>query len=278
MLIDVRFVVGHLLAVAGLALFIIAAKIVATLAGLAPFHLGSKTMLFTSLGMIQFGEFSYVLARVGQDSGSISPGVNALLLAVSVVTILLTPAAFWLAPRADRNLTRLPFLRRWLGGQPRVWAAEEALREHVIVAGYGRVGQLVAESLRGMGVTIVVIEDDLMVAQSLRAQDFPVIFGDASNDRILGAARLAEARALIACLPDSGATRAVVAYARRLRPDLDILARISRPEDAELLKRYGVRSVLPEHAGARQMLELSEQTMGLPISAETEEESGAWRS
>ncbi len=276
MLIDMRYVAGHLLVVAGLALFIIVAKIVATLAGLAPFHLGSRTMIFTSLGMIQFGEFSYVLAQVGHDSGAISSDLNALLLAASVVTILLTPAAFWLAPRADRELARVSFLRPWLGGQPQVWAAEEALSAHVIVAGYGRVGQLVAESLRGMGVPVVVIEDDLMVARSLRAQDLPVIFGDASNDRILSAARLASARALVACLPDSGATLAVVAHARRARPDLDILARISRPEDAVSLERLGVRTVLPEHAGARLLLELSEQTLGLPVSAE--EESEAWRS
>lgn len=268
MLIDVRFVGQHLLAVAGLALFIIVAKVVATAVGLAPFHPAPRTMFFTSLGMIQFGEFSYVLAQTGHDVGAISSDFNALLLAASVVTIVLTPAAFWAAPRLDAPLARLPFLRAWLEQTPQTLAEDEALSGHVIVAGYGRVGQHVAEALRATGMPVVVIEDDLMVAQALRAQAQPVVFGDASNARILLAARLASARALIACLPDSGATHALIANARRLRPDLIILARIARREDFALLQPLDVRMVLPEHAGAHLLLALSEEALGLPMTEE----------
>jgi len=275
MLIDVRYVGGHVLEVIGLALFIALAKVVATLVGLFPFKLGSKTKLFTSLGMIQFGEFSYVLAQAGQGAGAISSEFNGLLLAASVLTITLTPGAFWVAPRADRWLARFPTLRRWMAGQPQVWADDESMREHVIVAGYGRVGQHVAESLRATGMLVVVIEDDLMVAQSLRAQDLPVIFGDASNGHILSAAHPESALALIACLPDSGATRALVGNARRSRPDLPILARISRLEDAEPLRSRGVDVVLPEQAGAQLLLSMSEQALGLPTTAEAVEESEA---
>ena len=275
MLIDVRYVWQHLLVVVALALFIALAKVVATLTALLPFKLGSQTKLFASLGMIQFGEFSYVLAQTGQRAGAISGAFSGLLLAASVVTIVLTPGAFWLAPRADRWLARSPTLRRWMTGQPQVWAEDEVMHDHVIVAGYGRVGQHVAESLRATGMTVVVVEDDLMVAQSLRDQSLPVIFGDASNGRILSAAYPETALALIACLPDSGATRAIVANARRARPVLPILARIARMEDAEPLTGLGVEVVLPEQAGAQLLLALSEQALGLPISAEAVEESEA---
>lgn len=275
MLIDVKYVGQHLLVVVALALFIALAKVVATLVALFPFKLGSKTKLFASLGMIQFGEFSYVLAQTGQHVGAISDEFNGLLLAASVLTIVLTPGAFWLAPQADRWLARSPMLRRWMAGQPQVWAEDERMHEHVIVAGYGRVGQHVAESLRATGMVVVVIEDDLMVAQSLRAQDLPVIFGDASNSHILSVAHPESALALITCLPDSGATRAIISNARRLRPDLSILARISRLEDAEPLTSLGVEVVLPEQAGAQLLLALSEQALGLPITAEAVEESEA---
>ncbi|MDE3228952.1 MAG: cation:proton antiporter [Chloroflexota bacterium] len=268
MLIDVRFVGQHLLAVAGLVVFIIVAKIVATLAGLAPFRPAPRTALYTAFGMIQFGEFSYVLAQTGHDVGAISSDFNALLLAASVVTIVLTPAAFWAAPQADGLLARLPFARRWAFPTLQSLAEDEALSGHVIVTGYGRVGQHVAEALRASGMPVVVIEDDLMVAQALRAQAQPVIFGDATNARILLAARLASARALIACLPDSGATHTLIANARRLRPDLTILARIARREDFASLQSLNVRMVLPEHAGAHLLLALSEQALGIPMSEE----------
>lgn len=218
--------------------------------------------------MIQFGEFSYVLAQTGHDVGAISSDFNALLLAASVVTIVLTPAAFWAAPQADGLLARLPFARRWAFPTLQSLAEDEALSGHVIVAGYGRVGQHVAEALRASGMPVVVIEDDLMVAQALRAQAQPVIFGDATNARILLAARLASARALIACLPDSGATHTLIANARRLRPDLTILARIARREDFASLQSLNVRMVLPEHAGAHLLLALSEQALGIPMSEE----------
>lgn len=275
MLIDVSYIGQHLLAVVALALFIALAKVVATLVGLFPFKLGSKTKLFASLGMIQFGEFSYVLAQTGQTVGAVSSEFNALILAASALTIVLTPGAFWLAPRADRWLARFPALRRWMAGQPQVWADDERMRDHVIVAGYGRVGQHVAESLRATGMPVVVIEDDLMVARSLRAQNLPVIFGDASNNHILSVAHPESALALIACLPDSGATRAIVANARRMRLDLPILARISRMEDAEPLRSMGVEVVLPEHAGAQLLLAVSEEALGLPITSEAVEESEA---
>lgn len=266
MLINLTFIAQHLLAVLALTVFIVIAKVAATLIALIPFPMGSKTKLFTSFGMLQFGEFSYVLAQAGVGVGAISGDFNTLLLAASVVTIMLTPAAFWVVPRTDRLLAQTPGLRRWIGGTPQTLAADERMSEHVIVAGYGRVGQQVAEALRTTGLPILVIEDDLPIAQSLREQGYPVIFGDASNAHILSVARPQVALALIACLPDSGATRALIKNARRMNADLAILARISRAEDEEPLTRLGAQVVLPEYAGAQLLLELSQQALGLPYT------------
>ena len=275
MLIDLAFIGQHLLTVLALTLFIVVAKVVATLIALIPFQLGSKSKLYTSFGMIQFGEFSYVLAQAGVGVGAISGEFNTLLLAASVLTIVLTPGAFWIVPRADRLLTQTPGVRRWMGGSPQILAADERMSEHVIVAGYGRVGQQVTEALRKTGLPVIVIEDDLLVAQTLRAEGYPVIFGDASNAHILSVARPQFALALIACLPDSGATRALVKNARGMSADLAILARISRAEDEEFLTRLGVQVVLPEYAGAQLLLELSQRALGLPDTPDAPDISDA---
>jgi CPA2 family monovalent cation:H+ antiporter-2 len=103
MLIDPAFVLGNLAAVLGLSAFIVFAK--ALLAGLAvwPFRLGARTSAFTALGLVQIGEFSYVLARAGHTAGIVSDDLNNLILAASVVTIVVTPLAFRVAQGLPRG-------------------------------------------------------------------------------------------------------------------------------------------------------------------------------
>jgi CPA2 family monovalent cation:H+ antiporter-2 len=74
------------------------------LLAVVPFKLGTKTTAFACLGLMQIGEFSYLLARTGRGVGAISEELNSLILTSSVVTIVLTPVGFRLAPRFGRLL------------------------------------------------------------------------------------------------------------------------------------------------------------------------------
>ncbi len=265
MLIDPRFIARNLPLVIGLALFIVVVKAVATMAAVLPFGLGGKTTVFTSLGMIQIGEFSYVLARAGRDAGAISDALHSLILTSSVVTIVLTPGAFWIAPRVDAALRRLPLLGRLFTPRSLVQADEGALEGHAIVVGYGRVGRQVVAGLRETGLPVVVIEQDLHLVQELGAADIPAIYGDASYRSILEAARPERARLIVVALPDSGATRVTVLNARRANATAPILARLVRLEDEAALRRAGVTSAIaPERAGALLLLEESARVLNLP--------------
>src|ERR1700704_2827589 len=106
MLIDPAFVLANLPAVLGLAAFIVLAKTLLTLLAIVPFRLGGKTTAFVCLGLMQIGEFSYLLARTGREVGAISEELNSLILTSSVVTIVITPVGFRLAPRFGRLLER----------------------------------------------------------------------------------------------------------------------------------------------------------------------------
>jgi CPA2 family monovalent cation:H+ antiporter-2 len=106
MLIDPAFVLANLPAVLGLAAFIVLAKTLLTLLAIVPFRLGGKTTAFVCLGLMQIGEFSYLLARTGREVGAISEELNSLILTSSVVTIVLTPLGFRLAPRFGRLLEK----------------------------------------------------------------------------------------------------------------------------------------------------------------------------
>ncbi len=275
MLVNPRFIMSNLPSVIGLTLFIIAAKTLITLVAILPFRLGVRTTLFTSLGMVSLGEFSYVLAQRGLDVGAISADLYSLILAASILTILLTPLGFQAVPALERLLERAPVMRRYITHSS-WWSREaETLRDHALIIGYGRVGSYVARGLRQNGLPVAVIEQDLRLARLVRAERIPVIYGDASSPIILSAAHPERARLVVVALPDSGATREIVRATRRVNPSAPILARIARDEDEEELRRVGVTGVsAPERAGALLLLDLCLQATGLEGAVEKEEAAG----
>lgn len=272
MLINPAFIVRNLPAVLGLALFIVVAKVFITALAILPFRLGGKTTVFTSLGLLQIGEFSYVLSRAGVSAGAIPESLNSLILTSSLVTIVLTPGAFWIAPRVDLALGRLPILRRAFAARVTVLAGGDLLHGHAIVVGFGRVGRHVAAGLRDTGLAVSVIEQDLHLVREVQRAGFPAIYGDASYRGILDAAHPERARLVVVALPDVGATRAVVLNARRSNPTVPIVARVARQDEDTVLLRHGATAVVaPERAGALLLLEESARLLGAPLAPEAGE-------
>jgi CPA2 family monovalent cation:H+ antiporter-2 len=264
MLIDPWFVANNLPAVLGLAAFIMVVKAVVTLGVVLPFGLGSKTAVFTALGMSQVGEFSYLLAHAGREAGAISESLNTLVLTSSLVTIALTPAAFWVAPRVDLALARIPGLGRYFRPRSTVLAGDRILAQHAIVVGFGRVGRRVAAGLRAADVPVTVIEDDLHLVHEIRQLGYDAVYGDASYKVIMDAAHAERARLVVTALPDAGATRAVVLNARRANPQVPILARVAHEEyDARVRQAGATAIVAPERAGALMLLEEGARALGL---------------
>lgn len=256
LLIDVRFILQNGLAVLGLAAFIMTAKAALTLLALLPFRIGGKTAVFTALGMISIGEFNYVLALLGKTSGALSYELYNLILAASVITIVLTPGAFYVAPRVSLWLSNLPGLRRWLAASTHSYNTPASLRDHAVVAGYGRVGQNIVRGLQAQGIACVVIEQDLNLLRLVAQNGLPAIYGDASYEHVLAAAQPQTARVLVVALPDFGTTRAVVHRLRRLNPGAPIVARAQHAENETPLRLAGASAVVvPEIAGALMLLD-----------------------
>jgi monovalent cation:H+ antiporter-2, CPA2 family len=266
MLVDLNFVWQNWPAVLGMALFLMAAKSLVTLLVLLPFRVGGKTATFAALGMIPIGEFNYVLAHVGLANKILSEPVYNLILASSLITIVFTPGAFWIAPRASRVLASLPGMKKvFLSRAERLNASGKLLHDHAIVVGYGRVGKRLARGLRRAGMTVVIIENDLHLVQEVRDAGYAAIYGDATYRSVLAAARPAKAKLVVVALPDFGATRAVVHRVRQINEDAIIVARAQRSENDVKLREAGATTVVvPEIAGALMLLEETLLLMGLP--------------
>jgi voltage-gated potassium channel len=131
------------------------------------------------------------------------------------------------------------------------------MRDHVIICGWGRVGQATAAYLTAVGKPVVVIDRDPARLESI---DLPSVLGDISDDDVLHRAGLAHAHALVAALEGDADNVFVSLSARALRPDLIIVARARNEESTAKLLRAGAdRVVNPQLIGGRRMAAFASQ-------------------
>ena len=253
MLIDPGIIVNNFGTILGLVILVMLGKAVIILGIVLKFGYSLKTALLTSFGINQIGEFSFVLELVGLDLGLINNDTYLLLLGTTAITLVLTP--IWLnnAPSLAHHLTQIPFLVKYLQRfeQPKSLSIPETINSHVVVAGYGRVGQVIVNILQGQGYPVLVIDNSEAAIQNLRNQQVPYIFGDADSELVLEKAHLATAKALVLALPDPGSTRLLLKRAFLIAPDLEIIARSHTDREIDLLTSMGAKEVVqPEFEAA----------------------------
>jgi CPA2 family monovalent cation:H+ antiporter-2 len=210
-----------------------------------------------STGLIQIGEFSFILALMGFEEGIFSERLYNLTIAAAIITMLLTPFIMGFNSFLYGWLSQ----RRWFARQltSRVDPGEVVqkldLSRHAVICGYGDVGRRIAEVLERQKFTYLVIDLDPTVVAGLRNRGIPVIYGDASNPEILAHAGLDKARVLLCTIPDYVAEELTARNALKINPKLDIVARVHRDSDVELLKGVGVTEiVLPFFEGSLEMI------------------------
>lgn len=129
-----------------------------------------------------------------------------------------------------------------------------AMKDHYIICGYGRIGQQIAQGYRQNGVPFVVIEQEQSRLEMLREADVPHVEGDAADDEVLKRAGIARAAALIAVTPTDAINTFIVLSARGLRSDLYIVVRAdSVRNEAKLLRAGASKVVSPHILGGRWM-------------------------
>ncbi len=257
MLANLHFVGNNLATVAVVVVVIMAAKffICSLIAWL--FGYSHKTVLMVGTGLIQIGEFSFILAMMGVESGILSEYLYSLTIAAAIITMLLTPFALSFNSFVYRRLSQGEWLaRRFAGRVEPEWLSQEVeLSRHAVICGYGAIGSRVAAVLERQKFSYLVIELDPQVVSRLRARGIPCIYGDASNPEILAHAHLDKARVLLCTIPDYVAMELTAKNALRINPKLDVIARVYRDADAEMLKGIGVNElVLPLFEGSLEMI------------------------
>jgi len=256
LLIDPRFLWENLFTLLGLVGISMVGKaaIAAAVVRFCGFPL--KTSLTVGLGINQIGEFSFVLAGVAQDENLFSDRLYDLVVGTTAVTLLITPFLLRSVPYWLNWLEQWPIFDALLHNHHALEFSrmEEGMTGHIVVAGYGRVGQTLVRMIYFQGYPLLVIDNSEASLQALRERKIPYLFGDASSQLVLEKANLAQARAMAITLPDPMATRLTLKRALSLAPDLDITVRAHVGSEIDSLYQLGAQEVVqPEFEAALEM-------------------------
>ncbi len=204
---------------------------------------GMRPAQAVNLGVLlsQGGEFAFVLLGAALAAGVVSGGVAQLIVVVVALTMMATPFLAMLGRLLERQVER----RTVVELETRAEEAEE-LKDHVVIAGYGRVGAAVAAQLKAAGSDFIAVDLDPHRIIEARAAGLPVYFGDATRPEILEAVHVERARAMVVAVDDPQIALRTVAMVRYIFPDLKIYARAHDDAHARELARAGADTVVPE--------------------------------
>ncbi|MBI4497441.1 MAG: cation:proton antiporter [Chloroflexi bacterium] len=262
MLTDPRFLLEAPALVALVVTLLVVGKAVLTMGVVRIFGYPAMTAVLVGAGLFQVGEFSFVLARVGVESGILPNGVYALILISALLTMLLTAPVLSGVASLERRANTLQMLH-WLrhaeadraGAAQAVKGVAASLVNHAVICGYGRVGRQVAEALRRRGLPFVVVDIDARRLRELRDAGTPTVYGDASSPFVLGQCNLPRARVLVLAMSDPIAQELALRNARQIAPRLDVVARMIRGADWDLLRALGASEVVqPEFEAGMEIL------------------------
>ncbi|WP_085700081.1 monovalent cation:proton antiporter-2 (CPA2) family protein [Pseudomonas sp. B26(2017)] len=243
MLIDLQLFASHSLQIIGMTLGLLVIKgLVVTL--LVKWRgSDSETAWRSGLALAQGGEFCFALMAQMQQNRLLPAELGALLLAATFCSMLLTPLLLRAAPRIAATLHRKPNQEAQI---EEISALNAGFDGHVVICGYGRVGQSIGRFMRNAGQTYVALDNDPVRIQEAATVERDVHYGDSTRGDLLTAVGLLRARLLVIAVDQADVALRVLKEARRLNPTVPILVRTRDDSQSAELKAAGASEVVPE--------------------------------
>ncbi len=209
-----------------------------------------RTGIVISIG----GEFGVALCTILLEAGLVPERLGEPLLIAIVLSMMLSPLILNNNKRVARFLLR--------EHAPGVTAVERedaatggiARREHVILCGFGRVGQNVARVLESQGFEYIALDLDPARIRAARQVGDPVMYGDSADEEMLAKAGLSASSAVVISFSDPATSIGILRSVRRLRPDVPVLVRTADDARLKELQDAGATDVVPETFEASLML------------------------
>ena len=221
----------------GMALLVIIVKGMILFALARIFRLHGRDQWLFALGLAQAGEFGFVLVSFSVTTGVMPKNVAETLLLVIALSMLITPLLFILYDVISKRMEE--------ANGPIV---PDDIDEEgpVIIAGIGRFGQIVNRLVQASGFQTVVLDHNPETIAVMRRFGFKAFLGDPTRPDILRKAGLSDARVLVVALDDPKSAIALIAYARKQRPDLHIISRAHDRTDVYRQYQAGADDIVRE--------------------------------
>ncbi len=245
MLVDPHFIASNAAAILGISIAIVVGKTLITAGAVwitrYPFQIG--ILVGTVLG--QIGEFSFILLQAAASSGILGTNHFQTILAAALATMGISPVIYGFT----RNL-----MCRWSGQtaarldalSPEKSLSENAVRDHVIICGFGLSGRNIAGVLKANGTPYIILDLNAQAVAEARKNGEPIYFGDCTSAHILLTVGIRQARVIVFVLSDPFATRRAIRAVRELNREIVILTRTKRVSDMDELWDQGSTEVIAE--------------------------------
>jgi CPA2 family monovalent cation:H+ antiporter-2 len=206
------------------------------------FRFSMPVSIQVGLGLAQGGEFAFVLFGLATATGVLPTDEGQIALVTVALTMALTPVLMELGRHLARMLIPVP-------GRAALQRIEEEasdLKDHIIIAGFGRVGQTLAQLLDACRVPYLALDLDPNRVNDGREHGLPVHFGDGRRYEVMKAAGVERARAAVITLDHPNAAERSVTALRRHCPELSIFVRARDHSQGVVLEKAGANHVVPE--------------------------------
>ena len=213
-----------------------------------------RVSMMAGMALAQIGEFSFVLAEAGLKNRVIDQEVFQAMLAIIVVTMIVTPAMIAIAPKfADQvapALGFIPLASREPSSSPHVRPHDSTIicagEIHAAIIGFGINGQNVAAVLHATNISYSVLEIDREMVKNMRRKGEPIYYGDCTEKKSLLRAGIDHARAVVLGISDATAIRNSIAMIREVNKKAFIIVRARTLDDVAELYREGADVVVTE--------------------------------
>jgi len=259
-----------------LSAIIVAKMLLVILLGLAAGHDRGEA-LRAGITLAHVGEFGLLLVSLALQYHLLSQPEGQVVLASMVLSMALAPLLIRFNSTLVQHLEHIGYVGILSRPEDPIVATAKGLKGHVIIGGYGRIGQSLARLLEQEHLDYIALDLDPERVRQARSAGERVVYGDTTRASLLHAAGLDQARALVLSFDEPQSAFRVLSYVRRQRADLPILVRTRSDRDLEELLAAGATDVLPESLEATLMLGAQLLLhLGIPLS-QVEERLGEIR-
>jgi CPA2 family monovalent cation:H+ antiporter-2 len=229
------------------------------------FKLGKQDAWAAGLKLCQLGEFSFVLAALAVDHAILSSEHGSLLLTIGVMSMAITPWLVNQSPKIAKAISPgdIPNVKEL----EQISAKNAEITDHVLIFGFGRVGQSVSRLLKIEAIPYMVVDSDPIRVQESQTAGEPVYFGDVKQKDILRSVGIERAKLVLITFDQHDKAMSVIHLVKSLYPDLPVVVRTRKDNRMEELLEAGASQVVPEILeGSLMLVTQVLQLSGVPMS------------